>query len=76
MLKTIIKLCTYWVSFQMVVSTHSQHLFEICRLAQKAGVRDVYVHAFTDGRDTDPKSGKRFLEELEKTFWGKNSFSL
>ena len=50
----------------MVVSTPIQHLFELCRLAQKMK-KEVYIHA-TDGRDTDPKSGKGFLEDLETTF--------
>ena len=52
------------------IHSHSSHLFELCRLAQKAGVKEVYVHAFTDGRDTDPKSGKQFLEELESNLHG------
>ena len=52
------------------IHSHSQHLFEVCHLAQKAGVKEVYIHAFTDGRDTDPKSGKGFLEELENNLFG------
>ena len=52
------------------IHSHSKHLFEVCRLAQKAGVKKVYVHAFTDGRDTDPKSGKGFLKELENNLLG------
>jgi 2,3-bisphosphoglycerate-independent phosphoglycerate mutase len=52
------------------IHSHSSHLFELCRLAQKAGVKEVYVHAFTDGRDTDPKSGKGFLEVLENNLHG------
>ena len=52
------------------IHSHSQHLFEVCRLAQKAGLKEVYVHAFTDGRDTDPKSGKGFIEELENNLYG------
>ena len=52
------------------IHSHSKHLFELCRLAQKAGLKKVFVHAFTDGRDTDPKSGKQFLEELESNLHG------
>ena len=52
------------------IHSHSKHLFELCRLAQKAGLREVYIHAFTDGRDTDPKSGKGFLQDLENNLHG------
>ena len=51
------------------IHSHSQHLFELCRLAQKDGIKEVYIHAFTDGRDTDPKSGKGFLEDLENNLY-------
>jgi 2,3-bisphosphoglycerate-independent phosphoglycerate mutase len=37
----------------------------LCELADTAGLNDVFVHAFTDGRDTDPKSGKGFIQTLE-----------
>lgn len=52
------------------IHSHSKHLFELCRLAKKAGLNEVFVHAFTDGRDTDPKSGKGFLEDLENNLHG------
>ena len=52
------------------IHSHSNHLYELCRLAQKAGVKDVFIHAFTDGRDTDPKSGKGFLAALEDNLYG------
>lgn len=38
------------------------HAEAICHMAQRAGVSEVFVHAFTDGRDADPKSGKRYME--------------
>ena len=46
---------------------HSQqdHLHALLRIAADAGVPDVVVHAFTDGRDTAPKLGAGYLEELE-----------
>ncbi|MGB3617723.1 MAG: 2,3-bisphosphoglycerate-independent phosphoglycerate mutase, partial [Catalinimonas sp.] len=47
------------------VHSHLDHLKELCTLASEAGLRDVYVHAFTDGRDTDPKGGAGYLEELQ-----------
>ncbi len=42
------------------------HLHAICDLVQKLGLPEVYIHAFTDGRDCDPKSGKQYLANLEK----------
>lgn len=48
------------------VHSHIEHLKGLCSIAQKNGVSDFYVHAFTDGRDCDPKSGKGFINDLEK----------
>ena len=47
---------------------HSQqdHLHALLRIAADAGVSDVVVHAFTDGRDTAPKLGAGYLAELEE----------
>lgn len=47
------------------IHAHESHLHHLCELADLAGLHNVYVHAFTDGRDTDPKSGKGFIENLE-----------
>ncbi|GAA4351856.1 2,3-bisphosphoglycerate-independent phosphoglycerate mutase [Hymenobacter saemangeumensis] len=47
------------------VHSHIDHVKALCTIAHEAGVRRVYVHAFTDGRDTDPKSGVRYVNELE-----------
>ncbi len=47
------------------VHSHMTHLKALCTLAAKAGVPRTAVHAFTDGRDTDPKSGAAFLRDLE-----------
>ena len=44
------------------------HLKALVELAQREGVADVVVHAFTDGRDTNPDSGVRHVAELES--WG------
>ncbi|HEX8326229.1 MAG TPA: 2,3-bisphosphoglycerate-independent phosphoglycerate mutase [Hymenobacter sp.] len=49
------------------VHSHIDHVKALCTIAYEAGVRRVYVHAFTDGRDTDPKSGVRYLNELEQS---------
>lgn len=48
------------------VHSHIEHLKGLLSLAQEAGVEQVYVHAFTDGRDTDPKSGLGFLQDLQQ----------
>lgn len=47
------------------VHSHINHLKAITSLCVDEGVHDVYIHAFTDGRDTDPKSGLGFLTELQ-----------
>jgi len=47
------------------VHSHLRHLKALIHLAEKAGNEKVFVHAFTDGRDTDPHSGERFIGELE-----------
>ncbi len=46
------------------VHSHINHLKELCTLAQKNNVPGVAVHAFTDGRDCDPKSGLGFIKDL------------
>ena len=52
------------------IHSHSSHLFNLCRLAHESGLKDVFVHIFTDGRDTDPKSGKGFIESLSDNLNG------
>jgi len=47
------------------VHSHIKHLKGICSIAHEHGIRDVFVHVFTDGRDCDPKSGLGFLKELQ-----------
>jgi 2,3-bisphosphoglycerate-independent phosphoglycerate mutase len=48
------------------VHSHIDHLKAITSLCKEKNINNVYVHAFTDGRDTDPKSGINFLEELQE----------
>ncbi len=48
------------------VHSHTEHLHALLRLARAAGIDRVFVHAFTDGRDTDPKSGYAFLKDLQE----------
>ncbi len=40
------------------------HLYKLCEMATNQGLKDVFIHAITDGRDTDPQSGLGFVEEL------------
>jgi 2,3-bisphosphoglycerate-independent phosphoglycerate mutase len=49
------------------VHSHIDHVKGLCRIAADKGLSNVFVHAFTDGRDTDPKSGLGFLSELQET---------
>ena len=46
------------------VHAHIEHLKSLLTSASEAGVANVFVHAFTDGRDTDPKSGMKFMTDL------------
>src|ERR1700733_9400750 len=48
------------------VHSHIDHLKAITSLCKEKSIDNVYIHAFTDGRDTDPKSGIHFLEELQE----------
>jgi 2,3-bisphosphoglycerate-independent phosphoglycerate mutase len=47
------------------VHSHIEHLFALLRMAQEIGHEQTFVHAFTDGRDCDPKSGLAFIQSLE-----------
>ena len=46
------------------VHSLDKHVYKLCDVTKDFGVKDVFVHAFTDGRDTDPKSGKGYVEAL------------
>jgi len=48
------------------VHSHSSHLKALTSLATQAGLKDIFIHGFTDGRDTDPQSGEEFINDLEK----------
>ncbi|MDE6032480.1 MAG: 2,3-bisphosphoglycerate-independent phosphoglycerate mutase, partial [Muribaculaceae bacterium] len=47
------------------VHSSFDHLFALCDIAKHYGLQKVYIHCFMDGRDTDPKSGKGFIEQLQ-----------
>lgn len=48
------------------VHSHNRHLYGLLEMAKEKGLDKVFIHAFMDGRDTPPKSGKTYLEELEE----------
>ncbi|MEG1545335.1 MAG: 2,3-bisphosphoglycerate-independent phosphoglycerate mutase, partial [Tannerellaceae bacterium] len=47
------------------VHSSLEHLFKLTEIAKEYGVEKTFVHCFMDGRDTDPRSGKGFIEQLE-----------
>lgn len=47
------------------VHSHTSHLKAIIDCCQAAGLQEVFIHAFTDGRDCDPKSGLGFITQLQ-----------
>ncbi|MDE6415955.1 MAG: 2,3-bisphosphoglycerate-independent phosphoglycerate mutase [Duncaniella sp.] len=46
------------------VHSSLDHLFTLCDIAKNYGLEKVYIHCFMDGRDTDPRSGKGFIEQV------------
>lgn len=48
------------------VHSHIKHLKGLLTAAEEFGIKEKYVHAFTDGRDVDPYSGKGFIAEIEE----------
>lgn len=46
------------------VHSSLEHLYKLCDISKEYGIANTYIHCFMDGRDTDPKSGKGFIEEL------------
>ena len=47
------------------VHSSMDHLFKLCDISKTYGIEDTFIHCFMDGRDTDPRSGKGFLKQLE-----------
>jgi len=47
------------------IHSHQNHLYKLCELAKENKVKKVFIHAITDGRDCDPKSGLGQIEQLE-----------
>ncbi len=55
------------------VHSHINHVKGLISAGHDYGLSDMYIHAFTDGRDVDPKSGKGFLEDLVGFCSGRNA---
>lgn len=49
------------------IHSHINHLKGLLKAAKDNNVENVFLHAFTDGRDCDPKSGKYFINDIENT---------
>lgn len=47
------------------VHSHIEHFKGICLIAKEYGIKEVYIHAFTDGRDTPPNSGLGYITDLD-----------
>ncbi len=47
------------------VHSSQKHLYKLCDITGEYGLKNVFIHAITDGRDTDPRSGKGYIQELE-----------
>lgn len=47
------------------VHSSTKHLMKLTDIADQAGLKEVFVHVLTDGRDTDPRSGAAYVQELE-----------
>ena len=47
------------------VHSSLDHLFALCDIAKRYELKNVYLHCFMDGRDTDPRSGKGFIERVQ-----------
>lgn len=48
------------------VHSHTEHLKALITIASKNGVKDLFIHAFMDGRDTDPKGGTGYLQDIQQ----------
>ncbi len=55
------------------VHSSLDHLFTLCDISEKYGIKNTFVHCFMDGRDTDPKSGKGFIQQLTDHIKGTNT---
>ncbi len=54
------------------IHSHINHLYNICDLTIKHNIKQVFIHGFTDGRDTDPKSGINFIKSTIEKYQNTN----
>lgn len=54
------------------VHSSLDHLYKLCDIAKEYGMQNTFIHCFMDGRDTDPRSGAGFIEQLE-TYTGQSA---
>lgn len=52
------------------VHSSEQHLYALCEMTQRYNLQNVFIHAITDGRDTDPKSGAGYIQALDNQIKG------
>lgn len=52
------------------VHSHIDHIIALAKYAEEAGVPEIYIHAFLDGRDTDPNGGATYLAQLDEALRG------
>jgi len=59
--------CVHFLGLVSDGGVHSldTHLYKLCDITKEYGLKDVYIHALTDGRDTDPRSGLGFIQSLQ-----------
>lgn len=55
------------------VHSHIDHAIALCHILAKGGVKEIYIHAFMDGRDTDPRAGADYIRKLEEGIKGTNA---
>ena len=56
------------------VHSHINHLKALCDITHEFGLKNVFIHAFLDGRDTDPQGGKSYIKDLLEHIDNKNVF--
>ena len=55
------------------VHSSLDHLFKLTDISEEYGIKETYIHCFMDGRDTDPRSGITFIQELTDHIKGRNA---
>ena len=54
------------------IHSHINHLYAICDLSIKKGIKKIFIHGFTDGRDCDPKSAISYVTQIQKKYKDSN----